>query len=96
MRGSGKTTRLVNSAVEMLFTHGKLTLLTNKDIFDKKERWKDGLRKHEIEIRETFIDPDAFKDNPAQRYFIERFENRLLTENAGQITRSGTTYTVNK
>lgn len=96
MRRTGKTTRLVNSAVEMLFTNGKITFLTNRQIFDRGEEWKLGLRKHEIEMRETFIDYDAHKDNNAQREFIERFERRISIENNSQITRRGNTYFANK
>lgn len=81
MRQSGKTTRLVDAAVQYLFEHGYIKILTNFEIFNQK--FMRGYRPEQVDMFLRFIDPDTRPDNRAQQYFIEALDRRLASEHGG-------------
>jgi len=92
MRRTGKTTRLIDEAVQMLFNDGEITVLNNYQLFDKAEKWKRGFKDEQINARLRLIDPDARKDNKAQFYFYEALKRRLYTEHYGAFEEAGNTF----
>lgn len=82
-RRTGKTTRLVDKAIQLLFDKGEIMILTNHEIFDREKQWKRGLKKEQIEIAEQLIDRDVEKGNKAQEHFFLVLSNRLLHEHYG-------------
>lgn len=79
MRKNGTTTRLIDAAVQHLFTKGSLKLLSQDDLnhLSREER------RHptkELEVSLKFVDPAAKKGNNAQEEFIQRFMMRLAME----------------
>lgn len=89
MRQTGKTTRLVDAAVQYLFKHGSIRILTNSEIFNRN--FMRGFKPEQVDMFLTFIDPDTKPDNRAQQYFIEAFDRRLATEHGGSTERISAT-----
>ncbi len=89
MRQSGKTTRLVDAAVQYLFEHGSIRILTNSEIFNPN--FMRGSRPEQVDVFLKFIDPDTRPDNKAQYYFIDMLNRRLATEHGGSIERISNT-----
>lgn len=89
MRQSGKTTRLVDAAVQHLFKHGSIKILTNSEVFDKNSLR--GYEPEQVYMLLKFIDPDTRPDNRAQQYFIEALDRRLATEHGGSTERISAT-----
>lgn len=85
MRQSGKTTRLVDAAVQYLFKHGSIRILTNSEIYNPNAM--KGFRPEQVDMFLKFIDPDTRPDNRAQLYFIEALDRRLATEHGGSTER---------
>ncbi len=85
MRRSGKTTRLVDEAIQQLFEVGNLYLPTSNDI-------QTGFGKYLydpdlVKLMQKFIDPDFRPGNQAQLDFIERVNKRLESEHYGVFER---------
>lgn len=89
MRQSGKTTRLVDAAVQYLFEHGSIRILQNSEIYNPY--FMRGYKPEQVDMFLKFIDPDARPDNGAQRYFIEALTRRLATEHGGSTARISAT-----
>lgn len=83
MRKDGKTTRLIDEAIQHLFEKGEIKFLSNQDIFEKHQDWRRGLSVGQVNDRLKFIDYDATKTNKAQENFIHRFARRLSIEHDG-------------
>ena len=89
MRQTGKTTRLVDYAVQYLFTHGHIRVLTNSEIYNPN--FMKGFRPEQVDMFLKFIDPDSMPENKAQHYFIEALDRRLATEHGGSTERISAT-----
>jgi len=89
MRQTGKTTRLVDEAVQYLFAHGSIRILTNSEIYNPN--FMRGFKVPEVDMFLKFIDPDNRSDNSAQRYFIDMLNRRLATEHGGSTERISNT-----
>lgn len=89
MRQSGKTTRLVDKAVQYLFTYGYIRVLMNHEIHN--ENFMRGFKPEQIDMFLKFIDSDSTPDNKAQHYFIETLNRRLATEHGGSTERISVT-----
>jgi len=89
MRQSGKTTRLVDAAVQYLFIYGHLRVLMHHEIQD--ENFMRGFKPEQIDMFLKFIDPDHTEDNKAQFYFIQTLNKRLATEHSGSVKRTSET-----
>lgn len=89
MRRSGKTTRLIDKAVQHLFEKGSIQILLNNEIFneDITNKMTDEEKANHFE----FVDQDAAKGNYAQRDFLDRFSNRLLYEHKPYVVRISNT-----
>lgn len=85
MRRSGKTTRLVDKAVQHLFEKGSIKILLNNEIFN--EAITNKMTDEEKANHFEFVDQDAQKENSAQRDFLDRFSNRLLQEHKHYVTK---------
>ena len=96
MRRSGKTTRLIDEAVQLLFEHGEITILNNYKLFNRRSEWKRGLTDKQIELRLKLVDYDAREDNQAQYYFIDGLKRRLYNEHRGSFTEGGNVFKLNK
>jgi len=75
MRRSGQTTRLIDDAVQELFTKGELFLLR-----------KNAISKSSSIVTKTatvFVDPDHRMGNQAQNDFVYRAMRRLEFEHRG-------------
>lgn len=89
MRQTGKTTRLVDAAVQYLFEHGSIRILTNSEIYNPN--FIRGFRPEQVDMFLKFIDPDARPDNKAQYHFIDMLNRRLATEHGGSTERINNT-----
>lgn len=89
MRQSGKTTRLVDYAIQYLFKYGSIRILTNSEIYNPN--FMRGFRPEQVDMFLRFIDPDSTPDNKAQHYFIETLNRRLATEHGGSTERISVT-----
>ena len=89
MRQSGKTTRLVDAAVQYLFAHGSIRILTNSEIYNPN--FMRGFRPEQVDMFLKFIDPDTRRDNSAQRYFIDMLNKRLAIEHGESTERINNT-----
>lgn len=89
MRQSGKTTRLVDEAVQYLFAHGSIRILTNSEIYNPN--FMRGFRPEQVDVFLKFIDPDTRPDNKAQRHFIDMLNRRLAIEHDGSTERISNT-----
>jgi hypothetical protein len=85
MRHTGKTTRLVDAAVQYLFEHGSIRILINSEIYNPN--FMRGFRPEQVDAFLIFIDPDSRPDNKAQHHFIEMLNRRLATEHSGSVER---------
>ena len=85
MRRSGKTTRLIDKAVQHLFEKGSIRILLNNEIFNEEITSK--MTDKEKADYFEFVDQDAAKGNYAQRDFLDRFSNRLLYEHKHYVVR---------
>lgn len=83
MRASGKTTKLVDAAIQHLFKEGSIRILLNHEIYD--DNFFRGYSEKQIEDFKKFIDPDTDRNNKAQREFLKRLTNRLLNEHRGYV-----------
>jgi hypothetical protein len=85
MRRSGKTTRLIDQAVQHLFEHGYIRILLNHEIFsdvlDKR------YTKEQQLFLVRFIDQDALPDNRAQLHFLQALSSRLAYEHGYSVER---------
>ena len=77
MRHTGKTTRLVDEAVQYLFEHGSIRILTNSGIYNPI--FMRGFRPEQVDMFLKFIDQDSRPDNNVQDHFIEMLNRRLTT-----------------
>ena len=75
MRRSGKTTRMIDEAVQYLFEKGELYLF-------KKCGFKNAVRTL-TNHQKLFVDPDHKMSNQAQQDFIYRVMKRLEVEHNG-------------
>jgi hypothetical protein len=89
MRQTGKTTRLVDAAVQYLFEHGSIRILTNSEIYNPN--FIRGFKAPQVDMFLKFIDPDARPDNKAQYHFIDMLNKRLATEHSGSVERINNT-----
>jgi hypothetical protein len=85
MRGTGKTTRLIDEAVQHLFEHGYIRIVMNSEIY--REDFYRGFTSKQIEHFKKFIDPDACPDNRAQLHFVEALAARLYYEHGYVVDR---------
>lgn len=81
MRQTGKTTRLIDLAIQTLFKEGTLEVLHNGKIWDFE--WQKGRSVDQQQKIATFIDPDAKQNNKAQEHFMMRLRQRLRMEHSG-------------
>ena len=83
MRRLGRTTRLVDNAIQTLFQEG--------EIFIPDSSWLEsngrGFTKEEIEKRNLFIDVEG--TGFSQKYFLRRLMRRLNAEHPGQAILDG-------
>lgn len=87
MRRDGKTTRLIDAAVQALFADGEIYILTNKGV----DAVDDGGRIRGLpEATPFFVDPDYSQGNMAQRDFYNRLVSRLSNEHRGQFETKST------
>ena len=75
MRRTGKTTRLIDQAIQSLFANDQLYLLKKQALNKFRNIIKDGST--------LFVDPDHRMSNQAQYDFIYRVMKRLEVEHAG-------------
>ncbi|MBS3914831.1 MAG: hypothetical protein KG003_10040 [Bacteroidetes bacterium] len=87
MRRSGKTTRLINEAIEILFKE-KIIYIPTKQGIRTPNKWESKADKFNL------IDPDYSESNMAQEDFIRRIFNRAMAEHPGQIEIDRNTYRV--
>jgi hypothetical protein len=85
MRKSGKTTRLIDEAVQHLFEHGYIRILLNHEIFN--ENFYRGFRQEQIINFKKFIDPDTQPGNLAQIFFLTALAARLDYEHGYVVDR---------
>lgn len=85
MRRSGKTTRLIDQAVQHLFEHGYIRVLMNSEIY--REDFYRGFKTEQIEHFKKFIDPDSTPGNRAQLHFLEALSYRLAYEHGNAVER---------
>lgn len=71
---SGKTTRLIDAAIQELFTNGKICIPFNDQLSHEKLRGFDA---------QVFIDVDASVDKMAQQHFRDKLILRLSNEHDG-------------
>ena len=95
MRRSGETTRLIDIAVQMLFTDGEITIPTATDLYFN-DGWRRGLSAEQIQKRMILIDPDSYRTNRAQEFFFRSLTRRLNTEHYGMFEQHGNTFRVIK
>lgn len=81
-RMTGKTTKLVNEAIEFLFEN-KFVYIADSDFIEKNFV---GLNRQHRESAMKFIDPDYKTSKNSQKDFKERFIKRLSFEHAGMFT----------
>ena len=84
-RRSGNTTRLINDAVEALFTEGEIFIPDSNWL----EKSKEGFALSEIEKRNRFIDFNERPTGNTQRHFKRRLIKRLDLEHQYQYEVSG-------
>lgn len=84
MRKTGKTTLLIDAAIQELFTKGEVYIPNAQEAV--KLRSKDGRRgmtEEKFQQRTKFIESDFSKEFPgSQDYFVERFRQRLFSEHS--------------
>ena len=85
MRRSGKTTRLIDEAIQHLFEHGYIRILMNSEIY--REDFYRGFKPEQIEHFKKFIDPDTLPDNRAQLHFLTALSSRLAYEHGYAVER---------
>jgi hypothetical protein len=85
MRRSGKTTRLIDEAVQHLFEHGYIRILLNHQIFN--ENFYRSYTKEQQLPLVKFIDQDALPDNRAQLHFLQALAARLDYEHGYVVDR---------
>jgi hypothetical protein len=85
MRRSGKTTRLIDKAVQHLFEHGYIRVLLNHEIFDNTFD-KRYTKEQQLPLVK-FIDQDALPDNRAQLHFLTALSSRLAYEHGYAVER---------
>jgi hypothetical protein len=85
MRQSGKTTRLVDTAVQYLFIYGHIRVLTSHEIHNKN--FMRCFKPEQIDMFLKFIDEDHRPDNKAQFYFIQTLNKRLANEHHRSVKR---------
>lgn len=73
MRATGRTTRMIDNAIQCLFEQGNI-IVPSKHIKDENLR--------SIKYR-IFIDLDSRVGNKAQEHFLKKLLNRLNQEHAG-------------
>lgn len=96
MRRTGKTTRLVDKAIQKLFTSGLIYVPTKTEYFSKVEPLDRVLRTKGIDESQVFVDYDISKYNDAQRHFEIMLDRRLCLEHAGSYERNRGIYTLRK
>jgi len=85
MRRSGKTTRLIDGAVQHLFEHGYIRILMNSEIY--REDFYRGFTPEQVGHFKKFIDQDALPDNRAQLHFLTALSSRLAYEHGYAVER---------
>ncbi len=91
MRRTGKTTRLIDGAVQALFDNGKIIVPTRNQVFDSYDKWKRGLSSEQINDL-AFIDPDISDANEAQSFFLKSLRRRLNIEHPGAFEEKGNVF----
>ena len=81
MRATGKTTRLVDEAIQHLFKYGYVRILLNHEIMDPN--FYRGFTNEQILDLKRFIDPDFRDNNHAQLYLIGKIKDRIINEHGG-------------
>ena len=89
MRRSGKTTRLIDEAVQHLFEHGYIRILMNSEIY--REEFYRRFKPEQINNFKKFIDPDSLPGNRAQIHFLEALSHRLAYEHGYAVERISAT-----
>ena len=84
-RGTGKTTRLIDEAVQHLFEHGYIRILLNHEIFN--DNFYKGYTEEQQLSLVKFIDQDALLDNRAQLHFLTALSSRLAYEHGYAVER---------
>jgi hypothetical protein len=72
MRRDGKTTKLIDKAIQTLFTEGKICVPSTDNVITVRKIVKGTVA--------TFIDPDHNENNSAQDDFLHRLKRRLSIE----------------
>lgn len=85
MRQSGKTTRLVDSAIQHLFENGYIRVLTNHEFYSND--FLRGFTPEQVSMFAKFMDPDSEVHSNAQREFIERLNLRIRIEHLDSVIR---------
>ena len=78
MRRTGKTTRLIDQAIQSLFNNGQLYLLRKHAVGNFRNIIKNGST--------LFVDPDHKMSNMAQNEFVYRVMKRLEFEHTQSCT----------
>ena len=89
-RRIGKTTRLIDEAVQELFNNGVVWIPTSKEAeLLLGEDGKRGINDLVWSNKIKFIDPDHKSGNKVQDNFRERFKKRLYSEHIGCFMDNG-------
>lgn len=80
-RRTGATTRLIDKAVQLLFTHGEIRILSREEIMGMKNALR-GREPRVNEVSKMLIDPD-WETRRAQENFSIRVRRRLQVEHEG-------------
>jgi hypothetical protein len=87
MRRSGKTTRLVDEAVQYLFRRGVIEFIPPGEVLDLN--YVIGRLEIDKQMLLKFVDTDAYETPNAQDFFINQFCKRLSIEHYGSYIRIG-------
>ena len=86
MRRTGKTTRLVNEAIEYIFKNGELVVFNQHQINKFEKEGARGQTKEFVDCAMRFIDVDSNTRAPSiQQYFIDKLRSRLEIEHQGSF-----------
>lgn len=85
MRKTGKTTRLIDQAIQHLFTNGTLFVPTSW-LYKEKGGFGKVFRGTGANTYDVFSDPDWEPGNRAQHDFLKRLENRIIREHGDSIS----------
>lgn len=96
MRRSGKTTKVVDLAIKLLFENGEISILNDTQVFDESEQWRRGLNLDQVERMYMLTDPDVFKGGNVQAHLLHCIRRRLNSEHRGQVINSGYKFIVKK